>query len=1240
MPQYNNDRPVTTLLIGLGGSGAWTVVHVKRQLYDAYNNRIPDNIALAVLDTAKTVIVNVGSGDKVREPGMGTGRTEIDRSELAHVGGDVYELMRDIDEPNNPYPHIKSWLMTKQFLETLPRAMFNIDQGAGQFRQFGRIAMFRDVMAPAASSIAAIIDNKLRTLNQTHRLNDPAISVVLTGSLAGGTGAGMFIDMAHLIQRVAYINNIKITLRGFFYMPQAFAASLSSVELEPAKGRAYAALRELKRFLLNSDYQYGYPMYYHGSRSGVNQDLWRATNQGKLFDFVYLIDGQGNGQNRMNNRKLEEGSAPSVADAIMAFLDENYGPKHDQYVINTSGKIQERQGEVGRKAFVSTLGAYSIILPIQQIVEGWAYRLSRDLLGRIVPIKTFNERGYALEINRDANPEQSSKPRDEVQRIATTKAPVVDHRDPNNRTIVPLPLWDKVFALYTTPDRETQILRKLSEYQLVDWVEMLVPPQSQTDRETTNVLNQIGKVLSDPIEDHVKNSEEVDNGDPSVDWQTIKNDAEGYINRQLGQPASGGGRMGGTYREEMARLTQMQVKRFRDYMASYIHRELNGEARQDIISAKTGKLGWLMAVVEEFRTNFMTVNQHLDKLRAGANTAATNRRAEVERALVDELRNMVAKKDERRILPPRIRPAVDAQKGYIEAAKRYVEHYRIEFAREEVSRTLNALTTICDEILAQFETWTRVLATHNDSLHNKLLDGQNSVRSDRQKAANIANHRLINDTQWEEDRYNEYLSGSVREQLFRAWQWQTDLVQDGDKIKFAMSLNITSPEGKTIAARNDINRQASNWPKDNHDLLMETSRQFFRDAIRRESVLAYLMQQMDERRLADELSQKSGFLLSFNVNQNTNAFIPGTVLLAKMDPNQQNQLKYMREVSTQILANQGRGNTQGQDNPTHILESCTDPFRLTLLSTAELIPMESINAYKECEEKYWNLPYDTRQKNHIFPAEVHAVRYEKDLSARLHQPQRALSERVALLLEDEDRYRNFLQLVAHNMIEQATEDGSSGMTQTYWRLLAPSQERRRRENGELEYWRLTDSAPKAPSLMEAAVQYIIIGHDFTNKARPIPYDHIRQMLDVKREIDTDDRLERDEIAVGDAALRQLYEAFLPPLVNGKEDLSNWTKADDDALLEVAKLVVRHDILDDLANDFNKYLTSLGKNAAEAQQNANTAQSHNDALFKQELYDLFSISVIALKDEAERLRDLVQQQYDVKTKGRKSRGSGL
>lgn len=1232
-------RPVTTLLIGLGGSGAWTLVHVKRQLYDAYDNQIPDNVALAVLDTAKTVIVGVGPENLVRQPGMGIGRTTLDATEISHVGGDAYELVREIDQTEN-YPHIKSWFLSELFLSTLPRATFQLDQGAGQFRQFGRLALFRDVMQPGTSVVAAIIDNKLRDLAKKRQPNDPAIAVMIVGSLAGGTGAGLFLDIPHLVQKVAEINNIPISLKGFFYLPQAFRGTLNPQELEPARARAFAAMRELKRFLLNSDYKYGYPMHYHRARQGVNADLWRSENVGKLYDFVYLFDGEG--ESRMNTRKLELGAAPVVADAITSFIDENFGPAKAQYEINTRGKIQDKQGEVGRKAFISTLGAYSIIMPIQQIIEGWAYRLSLETVRKIVPAEATNDRGYITALSSAGNPEQTSlSSRDELQRLAKSLSPVSDPLDPEGRRqLFPLPLWGKVYDIHSSPDPEAVVLKRLSSYDLRDWLEFLVPPQQQSDDQTRAVLTAAAKVLQEDITDHVDTSDEKEGGDPSRDWQEIQTRANRFINLQLGMPASGGGRQGGQYREALSRLTQLQTQRFREYMTAYVYRELNGEARRDVVAGKTGKLGWLIAVFNELRAMLASVNQHLDKLR-GSGSGINNRRAETEEMLESGLRNMQAEKDTRGLLGNR-RTAINAQKAYISAVSDYIDYYRMEFARDEVSFTLQKLVAFCDQLLAELGLWARILATNTDSLHNELLDGQRTVASDRSRAEEVMNHRVINDSRWEDARYEQYVSEKVVEDRFRAWRWTVDLEGDGDRQRFSLAAGLLSdpenPQSTLNPFRKDVDRAASRWVQHNVDLMMEQARQVFRAALAQESVLRYLMDEKTADALAAELIQRSKYMLSFSVNERTGALIPGNILLARYDDRQPGQLTYLREVLRQLAAASNRGDTLNQDDPMHTFESCADPFRLTLISTAELVPLEGIDAYGNCEQKYWEIPYDTRQKNHIFPAEVRAAEYEEQLGS-LEQRKRLLADRVCLLLENETRFIDFLFLLTFGMIVQ--REVRQRQITYYWALVAPSPDPRRQ--GQTEEWRLSDDSASAPSLMEAAISYIIIRADRQNPNRKIDDRldvHVLNALKTAQDQYTADRLGRDELAVQDAQLRGWLENFMPPAqeVNGQmvEDLSRWTAEDDEQFLEVARLVVTHDMLQETVDEFKQYVGDLGINAERAEKEARDGATHNEALKQRELYDLYSLAIIALEKEVFKYRDLVRQRYLVKTGGKKSR----
>ncbi|MBN2303179.1 MAG: hypothetical protein JXQ72_01800, partial [Anaerolineae bacterium] len=278
-------EPLSALIIGLGGSGAWTLVHVKRQLMDMYNNRVPKNIGLAVFDTADEPIVGVGAGGMTRDQGTGVGTVGLEPYEYVHVGGDAYEMVRRVAETDD-YPHIKSWLLAERYLKELPRTIFHLDKGAGMFRQLGRLALFRSLAQPSNSPVASVLDTKLTGLA---RESNNTILVMIVGSMAGGTGAGLFLDVPHIIRRVALNNHVNINLRGFFYLPQAFARDLDSNKMEPAKARAFAAMRELQRFMLSEDYKYGYPMHYHGKQSGVNAAIYRAENREKLYDFVYIL---------------------------------------------------------------------------------------------------------------------------------------------------------------------------------------------------------------------------------------------------------------------------------------------------------------------------------------------------------------------------------------------------------------------------------------------------------------------------------------------------------------------------------------------------------------------------------------------------------------------------------------------------------------------------------------------------------------------------------------------------------------------------------------------------------------------------------------------------------------------------------------------------------------------------------------------------------------------------------------
>jgi len=639
-------QPVTTLLIGLGGSGAWTLVHVKRQLYDIYNNRVPPNVTLTVFDTSRNKIPSIGTQRNIRKEGMGVGKTALHESEYVAIGGDAFGLAHDIARGNRPH---MQWFNADHFLKTLPKENFNIDIGAGMFRQFGRIGFFKDVEAPGISGIAGILDNRLRQLNNEKSRNSPAITVVLVGSLVGGTGAGTFIDTAHIVQRVADVNKIPVTVNGFLYLPQAFRAVLNDGDLQAAQVRAFAALRELSRFKLNQDYLYGYPMHYQDARANINPNVWYSSNKGKLFNMIYLVDGEGQGL-KMNNVDVKEGVAPVVADAIISMIDEEYGRKYQEDIINVASKQQDATQTAGIGAYVSALGAYSIILPIQQIIEGWAHEFANEMLNTLVPPEGAQGK-MVYRLSAEHHPQYAViPPMDEAKRLMIARVPMRDPKD-NRRVITPLNLWETFYKIYIESTRNiNSALNDLRIRNIDYWLGALVPPSTQADQETQLAIHETASVLNEKARDVlIPSNERKPKGSPEEDAYDLTATGKRLIDKQLGVIASGGGRKGGDYTTALTKFLNLHIQRYKAYMLAYLSNELNGTESKNDIEAKTGKLGWVIAVCTEFKAIFAQVYETLSRVITGAGDAFLQaQRAGINNQLNNAQTEMMNKRTETR----------------------------------------------------------------------------------------------------------------------------------------------------------------------------------------------------------------------------------------------------------------------------------------------------------------------------------------------------------------------------------------------------------------------------------------------------------------------------------------------------------------------------------------------------------------------------------------------------------------
>ena len=222
------------LVVAIGGTGRRVVEQFKRAILDRYGSadRVP-NVRILYVDTDPESMAESPSGD---DPAALTARevvpTRLNRS--------THYMQRDA------LPSVEQWLPAGA-LYKLPR-----NPGpANGVRAFGRLALFdhyRTVAQRVRREVETFLtDDPLLQADKATKLglrtNRPRAYVI--AGLAGGTGGGMFLDIAYLLRHeLRQVGYLRPEVAGVFLVPPADPTAPRSVAL----GNTYAALSELHHF--------------------------------------------------------------------------------------------------------------------------------------------------------------------------------------------------------------------------------------------------------------------------------------------------------------------------------------------------------------------------------------------------------------------------------------------------------------------------------------------------------------------------------------------------------------------------------------------------------------------------------------------------------------------------------------------------------------------------------------------------------------------------------------------------------------------------------------------------------------------------------------------------------------------------------------------------------------------------------------------------------------------------------
>jgi len=365
-----------TLIIGIGGTGKLVCKFLKRN----FANRFPKewiNPSTGLPHIISIVLIETEPGKEKEELSLPT--LPNIKTITAYVDEETLKAMQTKDFKDRN-PEVDNWLFS-------PLPINEIIGGAAQIRQAGRLAFFRHRTAYAqiqkeiTSSINFIKSDE--AISQLIQLSKGEIKVpdstprcYIVSSLCGGTGSGMFLDIAGIANQYG----ARVNFIGF--LPKMFEAVIDLPEsVWQTYSNTYATLKEINHYMSGGRWQ----VWYNKKRKdGVNVEK-------KIFNYSYLVEKESHDLDLIDRLHV----SPLVGNFLFWIINELEHPLH------ASNVNIKRFMEVESSNWCNALGISSISFPLEEIrgiMVNWGVR---DLIEKNLSVD-FSQKELTDKIqNRD-----------------------------------------------------------------------------------------------------------------------------------------------------------------------------------------------------------------------------------------------------------------------------------------------------------------------------------------------------------------------------------------------------------------------------------------------------------------------------------------------------------------------------------------------------------------------------------------------------------------------------------------------------------------------------------------------------------------------------------------------------------------------------------------------------------------------------------------------------------------------
>lgn len=345
-----------TLIIGLGGTGKKVLTRL-RALYQLYFGDVPrERVRLLELDI-----------DPAREIArLDDQEVELREDEKIDLGDvPAHQIIEDVRK--GKHPPLQNWLHKDIRLMEM-----NLRRGGQQIRQLGRLAfVWHAEPTVDTQNLRDKFEKVIASLTRLEVVStEPlAIQIFVVSSLCGGTGSGMFIDVAYMLRDILEGRGLlgKSFITAFLTTPTFF----SSAPQENLRPNAWAALRELDYFIrVQGNERRVQPPEFLYFRDR------RIPTENRPFHITYLIDAiDHEGRNIATPEHMER----LVSSVIFALSASRIGEEAASRINN----VRATQ-DVDRGTVYSTLGYAAYVIPIDEIIGIAAARLLESELLKLI----------------------------------------------------------------------------------------------------------------------------------------------------------------------------------------------------------------------------------------------------------------------------------------------------------------------------------------------------------------------------------------------------------------------------------------------------------------------------------------------------------------------------------------------------------------------------------------------------------------------------------------------------------------------------------------------------------------------------------------------------------------------------------------------------------------------------------------------------------------------------------------